>query len=212
MRTARCNPASCQKQEPTNLTWCITFLASPRRTFIPDTIWDMLYSQKWEESNMISNCSMHWSPMPLGPSWQLNAVKDQFPSSWDRYTVWLARSHMRYVLKQHKEVHCTSQVRESFVLIRKKNPGQSSTWQAQVTDLGDRQERQSVGNGCLPSTASDHSYASLCVDIYFTFSVYLGELLPHILSVYSTPSDLPNCFPKYRCHTIYISSKSVWGF
>ena len=103
---------------------------------------------------------------------------------------------MRYVLKQHKEVHCTPQVRESFVLIRKKNPGQSSTWQAQVTDLGDQQERQLVGNGCLPSTTSDHSYASLCVDIYFIFSVYLGELLPHMLSVYSTPSEPDKLFSK----------------
>ena len=83
-----------------------------------------------------------------------------------------------------------------FLLIRKKNPGQSSTWQAQVTDLGNRQERQRVGNGCLPSTASEHSCASLCVDTCFILSIYLGKLLPHMLSVYSTPSEPAKLFSK----------------
>lgn len=145
---------------------------------------------------MISNGSVQWSPMATGSF--LTAECSQRPVSFLMGQMCCVVGQEPYEvhawIAQGRSLHTPSKGKLSPNKAEESRA--SSTWRAQVTDLGNWQERQRVGNGCLPSTASEHSCASLCVDIYFIFSIYLGELLPRMWSVYSTPSEPAKLFSK----------------
>lgn len=159
-------------------------------------------------------------PWPAGPSDSWMQSNTWFPSSGDRYTVWLARCHMMHVLKQHKEVHCMLRIRESFLLIRKENLGPSNTWQVASIQrkilgpghwFGQSSRKTTGGEWLLPQYHPwTLLYKSLCGHILYLQYIHGRVAVSYDKCIFNAIWTCQTVFQNTSCCTIYTSTKNVW--